>query len=71
MLVKVGLRKPPELGRDLAKSRHDQASPCPERVNKVNCVPRTARRKLQPFTKYPPEIVRVLAWAVTDCRVLN
>ena len=43
-----------ELGRDLAKSRHDQASPCPERVNKVNCVPRTARRKLQPFTKYPP-----------------
>ena len=42
-----------ELGRDLAKSRHDQASPCSERVNKVNCVPRTARRKLQPFTKYP------------------
>ena len=31
-----------------------QASPCLERVNKVNCVPRTARRKLQPFTKYPP-----------------
>ena len=29
-------------------------SPCPERLNKVNCVPRTARQKLQPFTKYPP-----------------
>ena len=29
------MRKPPELGRDLAKSRHDQASPCPERLEKV------------------------------------
>ena len=49
-----GLLHPPISGGTLPSPTTPGMSPCPERVNKVNCVLRTARQKLQPFTKYPP-----------------
>ena len=51
----MGLRKPPELGRDLAKSRHDQASPCPERLEKVIGV-RVCAEEVSNIHQVPPRM---------------